>query len=859
MDSFLAQLAEALYDKYGDGVSELEVIFPSRRAHLFFGDELARIAGHPLWSPRAVSIDDVVEELSGMRSGDRVRLITELYKVYSRHHEESFDSFFFWGEMLLADFDSIDKYLIQPDILFANVADLKLLEADTSYLTEEQTRIIARFWGSFGHGEYSEQQEKFLKIWTTLAPIYHEFRAELEAKGLVYSGLAYRMAAEAVKRGEAHIGARRKFVIAGFNALSECEKVIFDYLQKNHDVEFFWDWDHYYVDKPEQEAGLFLRENLRRYPPQTPLKEDFRGFAGAKNIAVVSAPSDSLQCKYVADFLRSIDNPGRETAIVLTDENLLTPVLHAIPEGVVAVNVTMGYPLKSTLEYSFAERLITLQMRWKADGKGFHRDDIKGLANHPLLNGQDIFRPVNDGWQELADYLKEILINSSGSHDFVDIIVENIDKLRNSLSGCDVELTAQTFVSLLRRVLQSVRVPFEGEPLDGVQIMGILETRNLDFENVLILSLTDDTFPGVRAAAASFIPHNLRLAYGLPTPQHHEGVFAYYFYRLLQRASVVNLAYSARADERSSGEQSRYIYQLEYESPHKIERRELAVEVSVEPREAISVAKTALPTRLSPTSFFNFVQCPLKFYFHSVARLKAPREMGEGVDAPLFGELLHKAMELLYRDKTTLEAAVEGAVGALNDFERANEGAVILAREIVKKYIGGSIVPFDRRNNAVVEMLETPLSATIAGIEFFGIADRVDRLSDGSARIVDYKTGALNIEFKGVEALFSSDPKDQNAAALQTFLYAMMFAHSMGNDVQPALYFVRAMRAPEYSPLLFDRETGAFVEFYSDYRAEFEELLAAKIAELRDISVPFTQCEGNAACEFCDFNVICKR
>jgi CRISPR/Cas system-associated exonuclease Cas4 (RecB family) len=859
MDSFLAQVARTLYDKYGDDISSLEIVFPSRRARLFFEDELTKIARRPLWQPHFLSLDEVAENLAGMRSGDHTRLITELYKAYSRHHNESFDSFYFWGEMLLSDFDSVDKYLLDADILFANVADLKLLEAEADYLTDEQRSVIARFWSSFGpRADYSEQQKKFIEIWTTLAPVYHEFRAALAAENLAYSGMVHRVAAEKIRRGEASMGDSRRYVVAGFNALSACEKIIFDYLASSHEVEFFWDWDHYYVDNKEQEAGLFLRENLRRYPPKTPLPDDFRNFTRHKYISVVSTPSDSLQCKYITDFLREHAGADKETAIVLTDENLLTAVLNAIPPEVEAVNVTMGYPLKSTLEYSFLERLITLQSR--RGERGFHRDDVQGLESHLLSKGlvEAIMTPTDEGWRALADYLKNIFSIIGGNKDFTGIILENINKLQNSLAACGVELSTSTFASLLRRVLQSVSIPFEGEPLRGVQIMGILETRNLDFKNVLLLSATDDTFPGARATAASFIPHNLRLAYGLPTPLHHEGVYAYYFYRLLQRADNVHISYSSHADQRSSGEQSRYIYQLEYESPHRIERREIGLDVGAEPAQPITIAKTPqmLPRTLSPTSFFNFVQCPLKYYFRSVAGLRAAEEETGEIDAPKFGTILHKAMELFHRGAPSVEEAVDGAI----ELAAAEpSGELLLAREIVIKYIRGSILPYDERHEAVVEELEKPLSASVGGVQFTGFADRVDRLPDGRARIVDYKTGTPNLEFKGLEALFSPETGDQNPAALQTLLYAMMFAHTTGRDVQPALYYVRAMRAPDYSPLLVNREKGAQVISYAPYREKFEELLSNKIAELLDPERPFTQCADPTPCAWCDYNTICQR
>ncbi len=946
MDGFLAQLAGDLYGRYGDGISSLNIVFPSRRARLFFMDALSSVVARPVWQPAFLSIDEIAESVAGVRAGDRVRLITELYKVYSRYHDEPFDSFYFWGEILLNDFDSIDKYLIDPQMLFANIADLKAIENNFDFLTVEQREVIARFWRSFGEETgYSQEQQRFMSIWNTLGDIYREYRQELVSRGLAYTGMVYRQAAERIKAGQVPAQERRRYVIAGFNALSECEKVLFDHIAGNHDVEFFWDYDRYYLDDAAQEAGLFLRDNVRRFPQSAELPYSYEGFSGPKNITVAAAPSDSLQCKYVAEFLDDVRKvggaaPGKETAVVLTDENLLTPVLYAIPPEVDKINVTMGYPLRLTLAYSFVERLITLRSRMRMRGgvAMFYHEDVRGLLDHPYMAAglagvaakiaeaqqvyvdmsayvsegvaAAVFRPAGEGWADLAAWLREVIpmvavapaaaegeVERRQRLEFFSIISESIDKLVNSLDGCGIALAPRTFASLLRRVLQQVRVPYEGEPLQGVQVMGILETRNLDFENVLILSLNDDTFPGNRASSPSFIPHNLRLAYGLPTPQHHEGVWAYYFYRLLQRARNVHLVYSSHSDERSSGEQSRYIYQLEYESPHRIARRELAVSVNVAPGSPLSVAKDGeVMARLgefcreggrmlSPTSLFNYVQCPLKFYFHSVARLRAAEEVSEEVEAPMFGTILHRAMELLYaplvggpaqaariaelRGGTQVASAVDRAIGEkyFRDPQAGQEeyaGNLLLVKDVIVRYIDSCILSFDAARQGLdiwglEKKVDTKFDFGSGEVWLGGVCDRVDRLADGTMRIVDYKTGPEKLVFKDIEALFSQKPADRNAAAMQTMIYAMMLNRRTGRDVQPALYYVRAMGRPGYSPLLENKAAGAPVVSYIRYKEEFEGRLAQALSELFDPARPFDQCADSKTCQWCDFNVICKR
>lgn len=967
MTGFLRQVAERLYGEYGDDISSVRVLLPNRRAQLFFSDAISAIAERPIWQPDFVSVDDIMGELTDLAAGDHVRLMVELYKVYSEYHQETFDSFYFWGEMLLADFDSIDKYMVDAKMLFNNLGDLKELDNDHSYLTDDQREIISRFWKSFGLGnQSSDEKERFISIWRTLYDIYTEYRKRLKNSGIAYGGMLYRDIAEKIKKGEVTVDSSRHYVVAGFNALSECEKVLFDHLAREHKVDFFWDYDRYYTEDHEQEAGLFLRENIRRYPQKLDLPYDYRGFSGKKDITVVAAPSDSMQCKYVAEFLEQValrlpagQRPGKETAIVLTDENLLMPLLYSIPSSVEKINVTMGYPLRMTLAYSFVERLLELQNR-KRTIRGelaFFHSDVTGMLSHPYVAGHipearallsgvmeqqsiyvraerllvteadgfaatkptaedgekgeraagiagTVFASAGTGWQPRSEYLIRVISsvlqceNDKQQSEYLSVIVDNINKLSNSLDGCGVELTERIYASVLRKMLQNTSIPFEGEPLEGVQVMGILETRNLDFENVLLLSANDDTFPGNRTVSASFIPNNLRIAYGLPTPRHHEGVYAYYFYRLLQRVGNAHIAYNSSANNKSSGEQSRYIYQLRYESPHKLTERTIGLDVGVEEPKPITVVKdtgteaklvrfTDGKATLSPTSFYNFVSCPLKFYFHSIARIDAAAEISEDIDAPMFGSIMHDAMRRLYepfvgirdpRDgirgligSRRVEEAVDNAIaseffhGAQTD-PKEYGGNLVMIRDIVGTYINTCILPYDAGQDMefTIQGLEQKVESVFVlpdgrGVRFGGTADRVDMLGDGKQRVVDYKTGREQLAFSGIESLFSGMPNELNSGVLQTLLYSMMLSRTTGRDVQPALYYVRRMNAPDYSPLLNDKERKMPVFAYSEIAGVFEQQLRLMLEKLFDTNEPFVQCEDAKVCQWCDFNILCRR
>ena len=954
-NTFLGEVARSLYRRYGEDFSSLSLLFPSRRARLFFADELAAVAGKPLWEPEWLSLDRLMEELSGIHVGDRLRLIVELYRIYSRYHHEEFDSFYFWGDRLLADFDLVDKYRIDADKLFRNIADLKELEADLSYLTPEQRELINRFWqGVLDEASDSPHRERFLAIWNSLGPVYREFRARLTELGFAYAGLVQRRAAERLKSGEAALSADRRYVVAGFNALSECEKILFDHL-RTLGADFYWDYEEHYVRSEEQEAGMFLRENRQRYPE--PLGEISHDFSKQeRELRVVSTVSDAVQCKVIPSILNTFRKRDPETgkllpldkrtAIVLTNEGLLMPLLSSLTpteEQLESdrVNVTMGFPLKQTPAYTFVERLLELQshLRRKGDEELFYHADVLGLLAHPCLegalgsHGQSIRKEILDGryirvpgqlfnssellsrvfraadtWQELSDWLLEVLSLAGSTPEpalhgeltaALLLLSEEIYKLRNSIDSCRIDLVNSTYASLLRKHLQTLKVPFEGEPLNGVQVMGILETRNLDFDQVILLSMTDDNFPGHLDAAASYIPFSLRAAYGLPTPEHHEGVYSYYFYRLLQRAGKVVMCYCSRADEKSTGEPSRYIRQLEYESGRKIAFTEVGVDVNLPEEEPIEVEKTGRvregleaylraenPIGLSPTAFARYLACPLKFYFASIAHLKEREEISDEVDNPLFGNLLHASMERLYGrilgeadPRKSLEAIckageVELAVKRTIEEElfRGHEtpesdypGQLMLVRDIVVRYIREGIIAYDRTHEPfVVEGLEMGVSCdfsldSVCRVRFAGKADRVDRMEDGSLRVVDYKTGSIHLEYSGLEDLFEGKNRALNGNIFQTLLYSLMLWQDRGLDARPALYYVRRMNHPDYSPYLVDKTLKDREIRYSLLREDFEQRLREKLLELFDFSTPFRPCEDREICRYCDFKSICRR
>lgn len=954
MSGFLSEVAEQLYSTYGEDISHLRLIFPSRRSRLFFTDALAQVVEKPLWQPHWESLDDMMSEATDLAAGDRVMLITELYKIYSKFHNETFDKFYFWGEVLLSDFDMVDKYLINADMLFSNISDIKELESDLSYMTDEQIEIIKTFWATInGDMNLSEEKRKFLKVWKSLSPIYHQFRDRLREMGVGYTGMIQRSAADRLRAGEFTFDSSAKYVAIGFNALTECEKILFDTIAARGEIQFYWDSDDYYTRNRDQEAGLFIRDNIRRFPPKSEVSHN--NFALDKEFTVVSAASNALQCKYVTKIVEYLASQGpidKETAIVLTDENLLTPLLYSLPKESGKVNVTMGYPMQQSLAYAFLERILELQShtRRRSDGRvQFYHIDVVGVLSHPyidkvnreefnqiidLIHDQrmisvdrdaiiydtegnkrefvsELFAPCSD-WRSLSEYLLKIISlvakvpyegdESRRRVEFLAIIADHILKLQNSIEMCTIEISFSVYLSLLRRQLQSMRIPFEGEPLEGIQVMGILETRNLDFKNVIILSMNDDNFPGNRSTKPSYIPYNLRSAYGIPTPEHHEGVYAYYFYRLIQRAERVWMLYCSHADDKSTGEPSRYIHQLEYESGVKIKYLNVGVDVSLVESQPIEVVKEGVvaeqlaqftdpehPISISPTAFYRYVACPLRFYFYSLARIKVSDEMSDEVDAPMFGTILHDAMQRLYEPlvgcanlgtefskilkSNLIEVAVDEAISDNYLLRKSTSpedysGNLLLVKEIVVKYIRRGVLTYDSQHSDFeiegVEM-EVALGVNLEDgrrVLLKGVSDRIDRLKSGLWRVVDYKTGSEHLSFSSIEALFEGDGKERQSNVIQTMLYSMMLNRKRGVEVLPSLYYVRSMHREEYEPTLKDGSVRPkrSVESYSQYSEEFEGFVMAKLNEMFDATVPFYQCEDvENTCKYCDYKDICRR
>lgn len=608
MQSFLQLVAHDLYAKIGNDLSRTVLIFPNKRANLFFNEYLAGESDQPIWSPAAMSISDLFQKLSVQKTGDPIRLVCELYKVFKEETEsqETLDDFYFWGELLISDFDDVDKNLVDADKLFSNLQDLKSLMDDYEFLDREQEEAIQQFFRNFSIERRTELKEKFISLWDKLGTIYHHYRKNLTELGIAYEGMLYRNVIEQLDTDQLKYD---KYIFVGFNVLNKVEKEFFRKLQKADKAIFYWDYDIFYTQQiKKHEAGEFINRNLKDFPNELPASY-FDSLKKPKKIRYISASTENAQARFLPEWIRttfSSDNE-KENAVVLCNEALLLPVLHSIPEEVKNVNITMGFPLAQTPVYSFINAAMELQTNgYRFDTGRFTYETVSAILKHPytrqLSTKADIiereltktnrfyplpselkqdeflanlFTPRN-GIKELCDYLigliKDISTLYRKEGEYNDIFNQlyreslfqsflKINRLYSLIESGELNIQTHTLKRLISKVLTSSNIPFHGEPAIGMQVMGVLETRNLDFRNLVMLSLNEGQLPKT-GGESSFIPYNLRKAFGMTTIEHKNAVYAYYFYRLIQRAENITLLYNTSSDGLNRGEESRFMLQL---------------------------------------------------------------------------------------------------------------------------------------------------------------------------------------------------------------------------------------------------------------------------------------------------------
>lgn len=879
MKTFLEYVAEDIIRKYGTNLARTAVIFPNKRASLFLNDALAHVAGQPIWSPAYITISELFRRHSSLHVADPIKLVCDLYKTYTEvtGFDSTFEHFYGWGQILITDFDDIDKNMAPADKVFADLSNIHEFD-DISYLSEEQKAVIRKFFSNFSDDQNTQLKERFLRLWSNMGKIYHAFNQRLFQQGLAYEGALYRQVAENQQLDFQY----DRYLFIGFNMLQVVEQRLFARLKAEGKAFFYWDFDHYYM---KNEAGHFIGQYLEQFPNELPINDDaiYRNFQRPKTINLISATTEDIQARYVNQWLsgttddeaslgRQRIQAGRHTAIVLCNEGLLQTVVHCLPDAIEHVNITTGYPLCQAPVASLAQRMLrshTLQ---------HVTNHVKELAKEP--------DNANDPFNAEACFRTYTLLN----------------RLQALIDTGDLQVDAITLGRLVTLLIQQTSIPFHGEPAIGLQIMGVLETRNLDFDHVLLLSANEGNLPrGI--TDSSFIPYSLRRAFGLTTADHKAAIYSYYFNRLLSRATDVTIVYNNATTDGQTAEMSRFVLQLLVEDGyHTIVRRTLQAgqSLAATTRQSATFAKTpevlnALRERfsasiLSPTAINRYMRCPLQFYYCYVEGLREPDDTEDGViDNRIFGNIFHNAAQLLYeqlmqKSNHILSSDLENLLKNSVDIERAVDkafhqefrehvptgGLAVINREVIVHYLR-QLVEVDRRlapftilklEEDVLHQIALPtlgITTTLGGR-----VDRLDRITnaDGSQqiRVIDYKTSAGRLRpLRGVDDIFDDKHLSNHSDYyLQTLLYARIYSHSI-NDcaVAPALLFIQHTGADDYNPIL--KFGSSYINDIATPDGDrFAHLLMEKINEIFNPELPFIPTTETNRCRTCPYVQLCK-
>jgi len=978
MKPFLQQVAEFYFDR--GGMDKFCFVFPNRRSMFFFRKYLSETVGScgtiPIVAPRMLTINDLFFNASGMLQADRVTLLLELYECYRDLNQkaESLDEFIFWGDVILGDFNDVDKYLVDPKQLFANVADFKELQDSFSYLTDTQRKAIEGFVGHFNDvsGRLTVNMDtddpdvkgRFLMIWNILYRLYDSFNERLKSRGMAYEGMVYRSVADGLKEkaaGDILMPAFQddvKFAFVGLNALNECEKTLLRKLRDCHRAEFCWDYSGPMIQDRQNRSSFFMADNVVEFPQVTQWDPD--GLT-LPHVNVVSVSSAIGQAKRIPDVLDAIDeakNGGdmSRTAIILPDEGLLMPVLNSIPEGIRDINVTMGMPMSGSLLFALMSDVVAVQlhaMNRKGECLFYHRQvwdlfsnqlfkqasdersseiisEVRAAAKYYIPQGDicgtpfldTIFRPViNDPKCSSAEqiyafeeYLKDVIRTiARGAAEDSRMALEleyakEYYRSVNILAENKLEVLPVTFVKLLARVLSSVSVPFRGEPLKGLQIMGPLEMRALDFNNLIILSANEGVFPR-RSVSSSFIPPELRRGFGLPTYEYQDAVWAYYFYRSISRAENVWLFVDSRTEGLKSGEESRYIKQLEYHfgiplSRYVVKMDNLSISGVPDVVKTEEDVKKIRQTVLSATAVQNYLSCPVRFYYGTVKELKVEDEVVESLDYGMFGTVFHDLMRAVYTSETAMrpefvfdkegknESSLTDRLTSVSRkyikswLEREDDirlkvkslimaqlksvevsGRNIVVADVIVRYVlktlRRDLEQLEKSGLEAFEVLgrEMPVYGEFHGQRFKGFIDRIDSFAVGQVRIVDYKTGKVLKDDEDIhdgnaediaEKIFARDVAGRPKIAFQFYIYDLLLKNY-------ELVSGRKIFNSVYSTAQIFKEAPKTVPLNEKFFDKVSERLESLLDEMRNPDVPFRRTEDEKICEWCDFKAICGR
>ena len=943
MTSFIDLCVTDILQKHRENLLNTTVVFPSKRAMVFFKRSMQTHISQMVFLPKLSTIQEFCLEKQNATIPDDFTLVHLLYQSYRTFAKttETLEDFYPWGEMLLSDFDDIDKYKINAKDLFTNIADIKDIESLFDYLNEEQKKIISDFWDTTKIPTKSSENDvrkNFLNLWKLLPSIYTDFTQKLQEQHLCYEGMAIRSVAELPVEEKAELFGNKTYLFIGFNALSECEKSLFSFLQNRKQAFFYWDYDTYYKQDQSHEAGIFIRKNLQEFKNELD-ESNFSNFLHDKTIQLVKAPNELAQAKYCSEVLKNAT--VEDTAIVLADEKLIVPILNSIPPDI-KYNITLGYPIRSSAAYTLFESILDLYVN--VSSNAFYYKDVLRICENSLFSLEnqknaislrskivkekkitipqkecvevskfDYIFKADVQTDTYVNSLKETIIEFSTQNALDDIdksifytIYTELAALQTVIDGQHIHFERISFINnLLKKSLQNKTIAIAGEPLEGLQVMGILEARMLDFKNLILTSVTDENLPKT-STGGSFIPYNLRVAFGMPTIKEQSAMYSYYFYRLLQRSENITLLYSESSGE-NKAEKSRFILQLLYESPFKnlsdgknnpnkkfsgIQETEYYYTIS--PNNAIEyssahtgneietfVRDIKSTRKLSPTALIKFIQCERQFYFSAIKGLRKPQDFEELPQAVDIGNYFHTAMETIYKpyiNKEVTPAIIDAILKdqdalkqVLTDAMKQNNAPQNVRDQNSKEFLTllkriNNFLEAEKQKPFTIVALESDEAQLLLpnGINIGGRIDRLD-FCQGVYRIVDYKTGNCNeeklrkkISIQDIETLFTKN-KTYPKEAFQALFYAYIFKklHSE-NSYQPNLFFIQLF-GNDANKTTLDIGGEELITFDGELLTQFEEKLLQLTNAMISAEQEFELTTIADTCTYCDFKAFCNK
>jgi hypothetical protein len=947
MQSFLDKVAQHIDEKFGSDFSGLCIVVPNRRAGLFLKKYLAQNNDKPIWSPEIFSIEDFVFELTELQRIDPLYLQFDLYNVYSKLEKDPkpFYEFTNFGQVILSDFNDIDLYLVDPDEIF-------------DYLTE--TKAI-KLWNPDGK-PLTEFEKQYLQFYKSLGPLYHELSSVLLSKKQVYDGLAYKTLATNLKKEGATIR-WKSILFAGFNALTTAEKQIISALKNRGVAELVWDADSYYLDNPAQEAGRFLRQNVR-WLNEKELHWNTDSFLNTKKeIQIIGVPKNIGQVKLAGNIVRELSQKGLDlnsTAVVLNNESLALAMLNSLPQEVKEFNFTMGMSLKETPLYKLFGRILTLHEnslkynQYTDSVPLYHYNDLIRVLEHPYIKNLinhfegeknerikqfivkknktflkaaeitelggfgnlltlDFLDKLFNPWQnspgkaiefftyfieELKKYFTSLELEVQFSKleiEFIFHFAKIVNKLREIISSFKFVNDLKTLRTLIQQIIHSITIPFYGEPLKGIQVMGMLETRVLDFENIIMLSVNEDFIPSTKTSQ-SFIPYEIRKEshFGLPTYHERNAVFAYHFYRLLQRSDNAYLIYNTEADALGGGDKSRFVTQMLNElqaynknvriteklltvPPQKIETKDIRIPMN---DTMMSRLRDLAIDGFSASSLNIFRSCSLRFYFQYIIGIEENEEVEETIEASTLGNVVHDVLKKLYvpyRNKVIATEQLQEMKlkykellhqSFLENYRNGDiqHGKNLLVARVAETYVLKflnneiSFIKDRKKFNEYLNLLSLEqeysrhfilnLGEHQQKIKLRGFIDRVDRVGQ-KTRIIDYKTGNVSqgeLQIKEWDDFFKN-PKFDKSFQLLFYKYIFGAEGEDAGNISPGIISFRNMKS-------------GFLELKAseeDLNSEFEKLLARIFSDIFNKETTFEQTQEIDNCKYCPYVSICNR